>query len=132
MNIEGNMLAWFSRFLDQRWTKVKYGETFSKYKQTKVGLPQGAVTSTTLFNVYINDLPNIVRNAKTNIGMYADDVVTWASTKNNVKQHKTLEQTMNTALNSLSIWATENNIEINAFKTVSQPKTEVHKTTCRS
>ena len=28
MNTEGNMLAWFSRFLDPRWTKVKYGETF--------------------------------------------------------------------------------------------------------
>ena len=55
MNTEGNMLTWISRFLDQRWTKVKNGETFSKYKQTKVGLPQGAVTSTTLFNVYIND-----------------------------------------------------------------------------
>ena len=40
LNTEGNMLVWFSRFLDQRWTKVKYGETFSKYKKTKVGVPQ--------------------------------------------------------------------------------------------
>jgi hypothetical protein len=58
------MLAWLSRFLDQRWNKVKYGETFPKYTQTKVGLPQGAVTSTTIFNIYINDLPNTVRNTK--------------------------------------------------------------------
>ena len=120
MNIEGKMLAWFSRFLDQRWTKVKYGETFSKYKQTKVWLPQTAVTSTTLFNAHINDLPNIVRNTKTNIGMYADNVVIWASTKNNAKQHKALEQTINTALNSLSKWVTENNMEINVSKTVYQ------------
>jgi len=120
MNIEENMLAWFSRFLDQRWTKVKYGKTFSKYKQIKVGLLQGAVTSTTLFNAYINDLPNIVRNTKTNIGIYVDNVVIWASTKNNAKQHKTLEQTINTALNSLSKWATENNIQINASKSVYQ------------
>jgi retron-type reverse transcriptase len=81
-----------SRFIDQRWTKVKYGETFSKYKQTRVGLPQGAVTSSTLFNAYINDLPNTLNNNKINIGMYADDVVIWTSTKNNTKQHKTLEQ----------------------------------------
>ena len=60
MNSEGNKLAWFSRFLDQRWTKVTYSETFSKYKQTKVGLPQRAVTSTTVFNAYKNDLRNIV------------------------------------------------------------------------
>jgi hypothetical protein len=75
MNIEGNMLTWISRFLDQRWTKVKYGETFSKYKQTKVGLPQGAVTSTTLFSAHINGLPNTVTNNKINIGMYTDDVI---------------------------------------------------------
>ena len=118
MNIEGNMLVWFSRFLDQRWTKVTYGKTFSKYKQTKVGLPQGAVTSTTLFNAYINNLPNIARNTKTNIGTYADDVI-WASIKNNAK-HKMLEHTINTALNSLSKWATENNMEINASKIVYQ------------
>lgn len=120
MNTEGNMLAWFSRFLEQKLTKVKYGETFSKYKQTKLGLPQGAVTSTTLFNAYINDRPNTVRNTKTNIGLYADNAVVWTSTKNNAKQHKTLEQTMNTALYSLSKWAAENNMEINASKTVYQ------------
>jgi len=40
MHIEGIMLAWFSRFLYQRWTKVKYDETFSKYKQTKQGYPR--------------------------------------------------------------------------------------------
>jgi hypothetical protein len=120
MNIEGNMLTWISRFIDQRWTKVKYGETFSKYKQTRVGLPQGAVTSTTLFNAYINDLPNTLKNNKINIGMYADDVVIWTSTKNNAKQHKTLEQTINNALNFLSKWATENNMEINASKKVYQ------------
>ena len=127
MNIEENMLAWFSRFLDQRWTKVKYGKIFSKYKQIKVGLLQGAVTSTTLFNAYINDLPNIVRNTKTNIGIYVDNVVIWASTKNNAKQHKTLEQTINTALNSLSKWATENNMQINASKSVYQFFSMCHK-----
>ena len=78
------------------------------------------MTSTTLFNAYIHDLPNVMRNTKTNMGMYADDVIIWASTKNNAKQHKTLEQTMNTALNSLSKWATENSMAINASKTVYQ------------
>jgi hypothetical protein len=123
MNIEGNMLTWISRVLDQRYGNTdirKYGETFSNYKQTKVGLRQGAVTSTTLLNVYINDLPNTVTNNKINIGMYADDVVIWTSTKNNAKQHKTLEQTINNALKSLSKWATENKVEINTPKAVYQ------------
>lgn len=41
-NIEGNMLTWFSRFLDQRWTKVKYGETFSNCKQNKSRVTPGS------------------------------------------------------------------------------------------
>ena len=35
INIEGNMLTWISRFLDQRWTKVKYGETFQNTNKQK-------------------------------------------------------------------------------------------------
>ena len=87
------------------------------------------MTSTTLFNAYINDLPNTVTNNKINIGMYADDVVIWTSTKNNAKQHKTLEQTITNALTSLSKWATENNMEINAAKTVYQFFSTCHKNT---
>ena len=52
--------------------------------------------------------------------MYTNDVVIWTSTKNNAKQHKTLEQTINNALNSLNKWTTVNNMEINAAKTVYQ------------
>jgi len=52
--------------------------------------------------------------------MYADDVIIWTSTKNNAKQHKTLEQTINNALNSPSKWTTENNMEVDASKTVYQ------------
>jgi len=47
-------------------------------------------------------------------------VVIWTSTMNNAKQHKTLGQTINNALNSLSMWATENNMEINTSKIVHQ------------
>jgi acyl-homoserine lactone acylase PvdQ len=61
--------------------------------------------------------------------MYTNDVVIWTSTKNNAKQHKTLEQRINNALNSLSKWATENNMEINAAKTVYQFFSTHHKNT---
>jgi hypothetical protein len=54
--VRGNMLNWFGRFLAQRWVKVWLDEAELKYKQSKIGLPQGVVSSTTLFKVYINDL----------------------------------------------------------------------------
>jgi hypothetical protein len=55
--VRGNMLGWFGRFLAQRWVKVRWDKAESKYKQSKIGLPQGVISSTLLFSVYINDLP---------------------------------------------------------------------------
>jgi hypothetical protein len=52
--VTGNMLSWFHRFLAQRWVKVWWDEAESKYKLSKISLPQGAASSTVLFNVYIN------------------------------------------------------------------------------
>jgi len=42
--------------------------------------------------------------------MFADDVVIWASAKNNNKQQKTVEKTMNHSFEVLNAWATENNM----------------------
>jgi hypothetical protein len=35
MNNEGNMLLWFSTFVDHRWPKVKYGKTFQNINRQK-------------------------------------------------------------------------------------------------
>ena len=85
--VRGNVLSWFGRFLTQRWVKVRWDEVESKYKQTKIGLPQGAVSSTILFNVYISDLPKHLKKIEgIKVSMFVDDVVIWASAKNNNKQ----------------------------------------------
>jgi hypothetical protein len=57
IGVRGRMLKWFHNFITQRFCATKFENNLSKYKQTRRGLPQGADTSTTLFNVMINDLP---------------------------------------------------------------------------
>jgi hypothetical protein len=57
LGVRGRMLKWFHNFITQRFCAKKIENNLSKYKQTRRRLPQGAVTSTTLFNVMINDLP---------------------------------------------------------------------------
>lgn len=52
--------------------------------------------------------------------MFVDDVVIWASAKNNNKRQRTLEKIMNLSLEVLNSWATENNMNINKSKTVYQ------------
>jgi len=54
--IRSNLLHWLESFISHRAYKVQYGEHYSKYHILQTGLLQGAVTSCTLFNLYINDL----------------------------------------------------------------------------
>ena len=59
--------------------------TAPKFKQIKCGLSQGAVSSSTLVNITINDLPEhreMVKGIKT--ALYADDLVTWTSSPTNI------------------------------------------------
>jgi hypothetical protein len=80
IGVRGRMLKWFHNFITQRFCATKFGNNLSKYKQTRRGLPQGAVTSTTLFNVMINDLSarlGEIKNIKS--ALFADDLVIWTS-----------------------------------------------------
>ena len=131
MGIKGHMLNWFQDFLSQRWIAVRYKEALSKWTQTRIGLPQGAVTSALLFNIYINDLTETLK--KTNniqVGMFADDVVIWTSTKNrqNKTHYQELVETMKNAITNLEKWSNENNMSINTSKTQFQIFTTQHKT----
>jgi len=54
--IRSNLLQWLESFISHRTRKVRYAEHYSKYHMLQAGLPQGVVTSCTLFNLYINDL----------------------------------------------------------------------------
>ncbi|GFU32535.1 reverse transcriptase domain-containing protein [Trichonephila clavipes] len=49
LGIENNTFNWFRVFLCQRSCKIRYGGGFFKYDALKTGLPQGSLTSCTLF-----------------------------------------------------------------------------------
>lgn len=107
---------WFSNFLTQRYIATKYGNSTSKFKQTHKGLPQGAVSSTTLLNITINDLPAILSESGINLKTaLVDDLDTWLSASRNKKG--TLTQGMNKALLDLQEWCQENYMMINTDKT---------------
>jgi hypothetical protein len=74
--IRSNLLQWLESFISHRACKVCYGEHYSKYHILQTGLPQGAVTSCTLFNPYINDLIGKLNSIPgIQCLLYADDLV---------------------------------------------------------
>ncbi|KAJ4434075.1 hypothetical protein ANN_16394 [Periplaneta americana] len=78
--VRGKMLQWIRNFLDQRYCQVRFGDTTSRFKQLQTGLPQGAVTSCSFFNLYINDLVSLLtKNTNVHALLYADDLVLWTA-----------------------------------------------------
>ena len=120
-----NLLHWLESFISHRAYKVQYGEHYSKYHILQTGLLQGAVTSCTLFNLYINYLIgelNSIPDIK--CLLYADDFVLWTET-NKRKAEENTEQTRNKAMAILEDWCDRNNMKINTSKTI-MDKTPTH------
>lgn len=103
---------------DRQWLDT---EKTALAKKKKLVFLQGPVTSTSFFSIYISDLPNKVKSVQVVEGdMFADDMLIWTSAKNNVKQLNMLETKNNSALELLSSWAEDNNMEISKTKTIYQ------------
>ena len=58
-------------YLSQRKQRVKINGSFSEWKTTSVGVPQGSVLGPLLLNIYINDMFMFISNSQ--ICNYADD-----------------------------------------------------------
>jgi hypothetical protein len=126
--IRSNLLQWLESFISHTACKVCYGEYHSKYHILQTGLPQGAVTSCTLFNLYINNLTDKL-NSISGIKclLYADDLVFWTEVEKRKAEAKT-EQILNKALAVLEEWCERNNMKINTTKTAFQSFSLAHKT----
>ena len=51
------LVNWFIEFLSNRKFRVKVNDYSTEEFEINCGVPQGAVLSSTLFSIYINDIP---------------------------------------------------------------------------
>ena len=83
----------------------------SRTCQIECGVPQGSILGPLLFLLYINDLPNVIKFAKTIL--YADDTTLYVSGKNVVR----LSDVINSEISILSDWFQANKLSLNEGKT---------------
>ena len=76
-------------YLNERRQRVKINGSFSTWKETRTGVPQGSVLGPLLFNIYLNDLFIFVNDA--HICNYADDTTIYACDTNIESIIETLE-----------------------------------------
>ncbi|GFU31211.1 probable RNA-directed DNA polymerase from transposon BS [Trichonephila clavipes] len=98
---------------------VRFGNAISSFKQSETGLPQGTVISPILFNIFINDLPDLLASdGLTNTALFADDLAIWYSTPK--RDQSKLNTILNLTLERLHLWCIENNMTVNLKKTTCQ------------
>ena len=68
--IKGKALNWIKDFLSERQQRVFIKGSSSTWTDIAPGVPQGSVLGTTLFLVYINDLPEAIDGL---VRIFADD-----------------------------------------------------------
>ena len=109
--IENSALAWFSSYLYRRTQVCRVNNITSSLKHISSGVPQGSNLAALLFLIYINDLPNCLKNSKP--AMYADDTnlsVTGETASDN-------EVRLNAELENVHEWLTANKLTLNTEKT---------------
>ena len=106
-----NLKKWLANFISGRQASVSWGGTKSKTRMFPNGVPQGAVLSPTLFNLFMSDLPTPLHPAVT-ISSYADDLTI-------TSQHHKVDvaaENLQSYIHQLEAWLDTNRMEVSAQK----------------
>ena len=110
--MKGRLPNFINSFLEDRTIQVRVGSTLSDLYDQEQGVPQGAILSTTLFNVKLNDIINSL-DYKTDSSLYVDDFCICFRSKN----MRTIERHLQQCLNRIEDWATRNGFKFSKSNT---------------
>ena len=108
--IQGYALQWFKQYLTNRTQCVRLGNCLSDIKPISIGVPQGSVLGPILFLLYVNDLPQHIKNEQCN--MFADDTIIYSSGQSISEIQSKLQMT----IDSVIPWYESNRLAVNTEK----------------
>ena len=104
-------IKWFQSYLSDRTQRCNVNGSLSTTSTVTCGVPQGSILDPLLFLMYINDLPNCLRDAAPR--MFADDTNITLSAKTVAD----LKLAVTSELNNLTCWLRANRLSLNVAKT---------------
>ena len=113
-DLKGRLPNFIKSFLEDRTIQVRVGSTLSDLYDQEQGVPQGAILSTTLFNVKLHDIINCL-DYKTDGSSYVDDFCIRFRSKNmrTIERHLTAISEQNRRLGNkkwLQIFQIKNSV----------------------
>jgi hypothetical protein len=105
----GNLFNWFQSYLSTRLQAVVISGATSTWLPVTSGVPQGSILGPLLFLLYINDLPDVIKNSK--IALFADDVKMYSEVININDCHNLQDD-----INSLCAWSVTWGMRLNVSK----------------
>ena len=108
--IQGYALQWFKQNQTDRTQCVHLGNSLSDIKPISIGVPQGSVLGPILFLLYVNDLPQHIKNEQCN--MFADDTIIYSSGQSISEIQSKLQM----AIDSVIPWYESNRLAVNTEK----------------
>ena len=136
-NFSATTKAWIKSYLDYRSQFISIGAHRSSFKNIKCGIPQGSILGPTIFNIYVNKLPDIVNDFEScssdahesteylfnvncrycgGLPCYADDAVYYVSSKS----REWNQDRIKVILDRLTVFLNANYLTVNKSKTVLQ------------
>ena len=103
--------AWFRDYLSARQQRVMIGPVQSKWSLIKRGVPQGSILGPLLFTVYVNDLPDVVKDCV--VKQYADDTTIYCIGND----PSALSRNLNSDICHVSEWFKSRRLSLNVSKT---------------
>lgn len=113
LGIRNTALSWIKSYMEERSLIVNYNHSNSRTHKVKLGVPQGSVLGPLLFMLFVNDLPDYIKNAG-HVTMFADDT-TISTTASSVEE---IQSQAENIIDILGAWCDSNKLILNAKKTV--------------
>ena len=114
LGFRGNLPIFIQNFLSERTFNILLNATLSDntFFQEE-GVPQGAILSTTLFNVKLNDIAKVL-TSNINCSLYVDDFTIYISSK----KLSHIGRQLQININNIVKWTRENGFTVSPNKTV--------------
>lgn len=109
--IAGNVLKWFSSYLEERTQVTLFNGVLSPEVAVDLGVPQGSVLGPLLFILYMNDIKKALQRSEVN--MFADDTVIYVTGS----CREECCEILNAELNVFADWLKRKKLKLNVSKT---------------